>query len=51
MENTEQEIKEALNKLVEEGKLHLIILPNGEASYINNTFKAGYDYAKTEKGR
>ena len=44
---SQQEVNDALNQLVEEGKLHLII-KGGEPYYIENTFTAGYEHAKRE---
>ncbi len=45
---TEEEVKAALNQLVSEGKLHLLIRKDGTPFYVNNCFQAGYDYAKQE---
>jgi len=45
---TENEVKMALNQLVEDGKLHLIVREDGEPLYIENTFRAGYQHAKRE---
>ena len=47
-EFTENEVKIALNQLVEAGELHLILNKKSEAFYIENTFRAGYQYAHKE---
>ena len=41
----EKEVQQALNELVENGEL-ILITKNGEPAYIENTFQAGYNYAK-----
>ena len=46
-EFTDQEVREALNQAVEEGLLHMIV-KDGEPFYIENTFQAGYEYARKE---
>ncbi len=46
---TRNEISQALNQAVEEGKLHLII-KNGESYYVENTFNTGYRHALRDKG-
>ena len=43
-EHTEQEVREALNKLTEDGALKLVII-EGEPCYVENTYNAGYQQA------
>jgi hypothetical protein len=49
MAYTEEEVKQALNELVENGELKLIIR-NGEPMYIENTYNAGYAQALKDYG-
>ena len=49
-EFSEQEVKQALNQLVEEGQLKLIVREDGEPMYVENTFNAGYNQALKDSG-
>lgn len=46
---SEQEVREALNELVEKGRLKLIIR-DGEPMYLENTYDAGYAQALQDIG-